>query len=157
MKMRVTIDGQSFTVEIGDLNARPIPVQVDGEAFIVWPEEDGKLAAVVAAATAAAEEAAAAAAGTPAAPSVMPVTPVRAAEAIAAGKTKSVLAPIPGVILSIAVKEGDLVVIGQELFILEAMKMKNIIRANRAGKVGKLCISSGDQVRHNQVLMEYTD
>jgi biotin carboxyl carrier protein len=72
-------------------------------------------------------------------------------------KTKSVLAPIPGVILSIAVKPGDAVVFGQELCVLEAMKMKNQIRANRAGKIAELRVAPGEQVRHSQVLFEYAD
>jgi biotin carboxyl carrier protein len=68
-----------------------------------------------------------------------------------------VTAPIPGVIISIAVKEGDIVKFGDEICVLEAMKMKNAIRANRAGKVAAICVTIGDQVRHGQTLIEYTD
>lgn len=60
-------------------------------------------------------------------------------------------------IISINVKEGDTVANGQELLVLEAMKMKNSIRANRSGKVRALRVAIGDQVRKGQVLIEYAD
>lgn len=66
-------------------------------------------------------------------------------------------APIPGVIISIIVNEGDKVTFGQELCILEAMKMKNVIRAGRAGTIAKVLVKEGESVQHSQVLMEYED
>ncbi len=44
---------------------------------------------------------------------------------------------------------------GQELCVLEAMKMKNIIRAGKAGVIHKILVSTGDQVSQSQTLMEY--
>lgn len=146
MKLRVTIDAQSFDVEVGSLDARPIPVAVDGETFMVWPEEN--------------EQAAQSAEQPPAAIPVAVMAPVRVpapSNAAAAGGMKTVMAPIPGVIISVSVKAGDKVTFGQELCVLEAMKMKNIIRANRAGTVAAVCVAAGDQVRHGQALVEYTD
>ena len=137
MKLRVKVDSQTFNVEVGDLKDRPVLVAVDGECFEVWPEEAAvqPLPAPVPAPCAAAAE-----------PAPAPVV----------DKTKTVLAPIPGVILSVLVKPGDPVVFGQELCVLEAMKMKNQIRANRAGTVAVVHISPGEQVRHGQILLEYT-
>lgn len=145
MKMRITIDEQSFEVEVGDLNARPILATVDGECFEVWPEENGKVELETV--------------KTSAPVHVSPVSAAALAATAAAptDKAKAVLAPIPGVILSISVKEGDSVTFGQELCVLEAMKMKNQIRANRAGKINAVRIAVGDQVRHSQILMDYTD
>jgi biotin carboxyl carrier protein len=68
-----------------------------------------------------------------------------------------VAAPIPGVILSVGVKTGDEVKTGQELCILEAMKMKNTIRAARDGKIASVHVSAGDQVSHGQALMDYSE
>lgn len=140
MKLRVKVDDQSFEVELGDLHARPVLATVDGATFEVWPEahHDGPPAAVPQAAV-------------PAAPAPATAVPAAAVSATA------VLAPIPGVILSIAVKAGDSVSFGQELCVLEAMKMKNHIRANRAGVIAAVCVESGDQVKHGQVLMEYAN
>lgn len=139
MKMRVKIDGQAFEVEVGDLTDRPVIVKVDGDPFEVWPEEINFQSL-------------------PVSPVPLPSAPVSLDEpGPAVDRTKNVLAPIPGVILSIAVEKGDVIVFGQELFILEAMKMKNQIRANRAGKVAAVYVSPGEQVKHSQVLLEYAD
>lgn len=68
-----------------------------------------------------------------------------------------VRAPIPGTIQSVLVKPGAEVVVGQELVILEAMKMKNTIRASRAGQVAAVHVIPGQAVKHNDVLLEYVD
>jgi biotin carboxyl carrier protein len=62
-------------------------------------------------------------------------------------------APIPGAILSIAVKEGDTIEVGQLILVMEAMKMENQIKSTRAGKVTKLCVQPGDAVAQGQDLV----
>jgi biotin carboxyl carrier protein len=66
-----------------------------------------------------------------------------------------VLAPIPGVILTILVKEGDDVAYGQDLCIIEAMKMRNAIKAARTGRIAAVRVAPGQTVNHHDVLMEY--
>jgi len=63
-------------------------------------------------------------------------------------------APMPGKVLEIFVKEGDLVNAGEAVIILEAMKMQNEIRAPRKGVIGKVHCASGESVSSNDVLME---
>jgi biotin carboxyl carrier protein len=148
MKLNIKIDDQNFVVEVGDLNSRPVRVLVDGEAFEVWPEEAAQPAARtlgVPAGTAA-----------PVRPAVLAAPAVSTASA-GANQGKVVLAPIPGVIISVAVKVGDAVAFGQELCVLEAMKMKNLIRANRAGTVAAVHVAAGDSVKHSQALIDYSD
>lgn len=146
MKLRVQIDSQTYEVEVGDLNTRPILATIDGETFEVWPEDQAVPAA------------AAAPSAVRPTPSVSTPAPASgAAPAASTDKAKAVLAPIPGVIITINVKEGDSVTVGQEVCVLEAMKMKNSIRANRAGKIAAVRVSTGDQVRKDQVLLEYSD
>jgi biotin carboxyl carrier protein len=70
---------------------------------------------------------------------------------------KAVYAPIPGVIESVAVQPGEAVHVGQALCILEAMKMKNVIRASREGTIARIDVVPGQHVKHNDVLMEYGD
>ena len=157
MKLCVKVDDQFFEVELGDLHARPVLATVDGDTFEIWPEEQG---GGTPGSEALGSEALGS--GTPVSatkePAVAaPQSPLAATPAGAAPTTSEVLAPIPGVILSITVKPGDSVVFGQELCVLEAMKMKNHIRANRAGTIASVCIESGDQVKHGQVLMAYTN
>ncbi len=64
-------------------------------------------------------------------------------------------APISGLVVSIKVKEGDKVEDGQDLLIMEAMKMENIIMAERDGVVSKINIKEGDNVHVGQVIIEF--
>lgn len=57
-----------------------------------------------------------------------------------------VRSPLPGTILKVSVKEGDKVKTGQEVAILEAMKMENTIEAERDGVVKKIHVSQGDSI-----------
>lgn len=66
-----------------------------------------------------------------------------------------VTAPLPGKILSIDVKVGDNVTIGQEIFILEAMKMENAIESDFAGKVKRIFAVEGENVATNAPLVEF--
>ena len=61
-------------------------------------------------------------------------------------KAKGVKSPLPGVILEVKVKEGDMVKRGQVIVILEAMKMENNINADRDGKVVAVNVSKGESV-----------
>jgi propionyl-CoA carboxylase alpha chain len=60
--------------------------------------------------------------------------------------TKSVVSPMPGKILSVSVKVGQVVEDGQELCIIEAMKMQNILKSQRAGKVKAVTVAANDSV-----------
>jgi pyruvate carboxylase len=61
--------------------------------------------------------------------------------------------PMPGVITQIMVKVGDSVARGDTLMILEAMKMQSAIRAEQAGKVGRIAVSLGQQVDAKDLLI----
>jgi biotin carboxyl carrier protein len=67
----------------------------------------------------------------------------------------TVTAPLPGVIISIDVKAGDVVKRGQSLLTLEAMKMKNAIRSTREGTIAEVHVANGDQVQHGQLLVSF--
>jgi biotin carboxyl carrier protein len=139
MKLNVKVNDQTYEVEIKDLAARPVMAVIGGETFEVWPEREARPAPAVALRT----------------PFGGVVTAPPAAASPAAPSGGAALAPIPGVIVSIAVKEGDMVEAGKELCVLEAMKMKNSIKATRAGKVTAVRISVGEQVKKSQVLVEF--
>jgi len=66
-----------------------------------------------------------------------------------------VMSPMPGTLISFSVGEGDHVEIGQELCIVEAMKMQNIVRAPRAGVIGKLNVEAGASMKADDIIMEY--
>ncbi len=145
MKMNIQVENETYEIEIEDLDSRPVVAKVNGETFVVFPE-DIEVSKPVILPTSSPKPAAA---------------PVRVApRAVAPAMTasgNSVVAPIPGTIDSIKVREGVEVKNGQELLILEAMKMKNSIRATRDGKIGRIYVSVGDQVPHNHVLLDFAD
>jgi biotin carboxyl carrier protein len=144
MKIQVVIDNQSYTVEVDDIHSRPVIATVQGERFEVWPEDVDVGGAVSTA--------------TPVV-SVPDSGPVRRTLDAPAGTSggHDVVSPLPGVIIAIMVKPGESVKRGQELCTLEAMKMKNAIRANRDGVVASIEVNIGDQVGHNQVLITYAE
>ncbi|MBP7692736.1 MAG: acetyl-CoA carboxylase biotin carboxyl carrier protein subunit [Anaerolineales bacterium] len=141
MNYNVRIGERTFVVEVGDLAARPIRATIDGETFEVWPAPAAEPAATNREADQRLKTQGAA-----------PAAPPRPAES--AGP-EAVLAPIPGVIISVAVRAGDTVTVGQELCVLEAMKMKSPIRAPRAGTLAAVRISAGQQVKHREALVDY--
>ena len=61
---------------------------------------------------------------------------------------------MPGVILDLKVKEGDMVTVGQAVVVLEAMKMENEIVSEFAGKVTSIKVKKGDNVDTDAVLVE---
>jgi biotin carboxyl carrier protein len=67
--------------------------------------------------------------------------------------SKEVIAPMPGTIIDILVKEGEEVLEYQEVIILEAMKMENAIPSTEAGTVKEIKVQVDDKVATNQVLM----
>lgn len=69
------------------------------------------------------------------------------------GKHK-VTAPLPGTILKINVSVGDVVTEGQNLMIMEAMKMENQIQTQKAGEVTAIKVSVGDSVLQDDVVIE---
>jgi glutaconyl-CoA/methylmalonyl-CoA decarboxylase subunit gamma len=148
MIYKVKIEGQIFSVEIQDLRTRPVVAVVNGIPVEVWPEAESTAAR-------------------PARPSGITVNDSRPLQPIpqpvkpkvpqALSTNCELQAPIPGVIISIAVQTGDEVDPGQELLQIEAMKMKNIIRSSRQGVIEKIHIHPGQTVRHQEVLLTYAD
>lgn len=66
----------------------------------------------------------------------------------------TIVAPIPGIVLSIDVKIGDEIKVGDRLLVLEAMKMENNITSEKAGKVSAINVQAGQQVLQDEVLIE---
>ncbi len=87
-----------------------------------------------------------------AAPAVAaPAAPAAAPAAAAAGE--KVTSPMPGTILNVLVKQGDTVKEGQNLLVLEAMKMENEVLAPVSGTVAQLCVAKGASVNTGDLLL----
>ncbi|WP_313059402.1 biotin/lipoyl-containing protein, partial [Agrobacterium cavarae] len=69
--------------------------------------------------------------------------------------SKMLLCPMPGVITSISVAEGDEVEAGQALATVEAMKMENILRAERKGRVARVSVKAGDSLAVDEVILQF--
>ena len=80
------------------------------------------------------------------APAAAPAQPAPAAGPAASGAGKAVTSPLPGVIIAVKVNVGDSVKAGQEVAVLEAMKMENSIEATHDGTVTAVHVAKGDSV-----------
>jgi propionyl-CoA carboxylase alpha chain len=69
--------------------------------------------------------------------------------------SKMLLCPMPGLVVSLAVSEGDEIQEGQALCTVEAMKMENILRAEKKGVVSKINVEPGASLKVDDVIMEF--
>ncbi|MEQ9145135.1 MAG: acetyl/propionyl/methylcrotonyl-CoA carboxylase subunit alpha [Parvibaculaceae bacterium] len=76
-------------------------------------------------------------------------------EKVAADTSQFLLCPMPGLVVSINVEVGQEVKVGQTLAVVEAMKMENILRAERDGVVAKIEAAAGDSLQVDDVIIEF--
>ena len=88
---------------------------------------------------------------TPRAAELMHYMPVKAPP----DTSRHLLAPMPGLLVSVAVEEGQEVKAGEELAVLEAMKMENTLRAERNGIVAKIHFEAGASLEVDDTIMEF--
>jgi propionyl-CoA carboxylase alpha chain len=69
--------------------------------------------------------------------------------------SRFLLSPMPGLLVSLAVNMDEEVKAGQTLAVVEAMKMENILKAERDGKVAKLHAKPGDSLAVDQIILEF--
>lgn len=76
-------------------------------------------------------------------------------DTLASKKVLELKAPMPGLVLNIAVSEGDSIAKGDALLVLEAMKMENIIKSPTDGVIKKIHAVKGNAVEKNQLLISF--
>ncbi len=69
--------------------------------------------------------------------------------------SKMLLCPMPGMVVSLAVEEGQQVAAGDTLCVVEAMKMENVLKAERDATVSKILAEPGDSLNVDAVIMEF--
>jgi pyruvate carboxylase subunit B len=84
---------------------------------------------------------------------------IRSLTRVAAGATgpRSVRAPMPGLVVRVAVSPGESVKAGQGVVIMEAMKMENELRAEADGLVARVLVGPGEPVEKGAVLIEFSE
>ncbi len=136
--IQINIGNESYNVEVGDISMSPVEVIVNGNNYSVDISKYLKNSK----------------------PSKRKITkkfPIKTKEDTKE-KSKnnvnnSVNSPMPGTILALKVSVGDTVKIGDELLILESMKMENIINSPKDGTISRILVSEGDSVQHGQELI----
>lgn len=122
--LRITLEGRSYDVTVQVLDGQAAPVAAPAPVA----------AAPVAAAPA-------------------PVAAAPAPAAAPAGEGTPVKSPMAGLLLKLSVKVGDTVAVGQEIGILEAMKMESSLPATVAGKVTAVLAKQGDSLAEGQTVV----
>jgi len=137
---QITVNGRRFDVRVlSDPQQAHVEVEVDGTVMAVAVQTMGAPVEGVAA-------------------EPQPVRAVPAALAQAASPLASkVVAPLPGTIKSVATRPGQRVAKGDELLVIEAMKMDNLIRAPREGIIETVLVAEGSRVAHGELLLAYRE
>jgi len=139
--LRIKVGDNWYVVEVGELTHSPVQVTVEGETFLVEIE------------------------GLPATPParprrgrtqtpdiIVPPPPTRSSAGV--GPENVITSPLSGRVISILVRPGDQVTAGQEVCVIEAMKMEQSIRTIRDGVVKEVLVQPMDTVRTNDPLIE---
>ena len=128
----LTINGKRYAVSVErGPGSNELDVTVDGETHRVGVEEEEKAAS----------------------PAPRP-SAARTPSPRSASVGGKILAPLPGVVLSVEVAPGDSARAGDTLLVLEAMKMENVIQADSDCVVQAVHVAKGDKVDASQLLVE---
>ena len=133
------INGNTYNVSIGDIDDSVAQEEVNGVPYKVELEKAQAVKVVSAPRPSAA-------------PRTESGNKVISKPSVSGG-ANAVKAPLPGVVLSVNVKEGDTVKAADTVIVLEAMKMENAIHAGRDGKIKSINVKQGDSVLQDDVLI----
>jgi biotin carboxyl carrier protein len=136
-EFKMKINGSEYNVNIESIEDTHASVEVNGTMYNVEIDKPIRQTAPVIHKVITAKPSVA----TTATASTVKVTP-----AAQTSGTNTIKSPLPGVIIDVCVKIGDVVKTGQKLFVLEAMKMENSINAESDGKVTEIKVNKGDSV-----------
>jgi glutaconyl-CoA/methylmalonyl-CoA decarboxylase subunit gamma len=167
-RYRLGVGDREFVVDVQELAADRFDVVVGEQRYEVTLTGDEELATPIITPSLPAPGSDAGPGSTPRAASKAAVPRPRAQPAAAGTATArpasthhgggaALGAPMPGVILEIHVKAGDTVQRGQQIAVLDAMKMHNIIGAPRAGTIVEVCVDAGQAVGHGDPIVRFAE
>ena len=133
--MRMKVNGEWYDVEVGDAYQSPVEVVVDGETYLV--------------------EMGVAADGLPA-PRMRQAPKVEqpGLRGITEGDERVIRSPLPGKVVSITVTKGQLLEAGDEICVLESMKMEQSVRMAKAGMVKNVKIKATQNINAGAPMIE---
>lgn len=135
-RVRVKVGDRWYTVEVRDTSVSPIEVVVDGETFLVETDSSEPVQPKPLSPS----------------PSVSEGPGGRASSAVLSDNI--VRSPMPGRVLTVSVQAGDHVSAGDEICVVEAMKMHQSICVSRGGRVVRVYIAPDQQVNTDDPLVE---
>ena len=127
MKLRITIDGKVYEVEVEV--AEPEPPQPG----YVPPAAQTRVPAA----------------------RLVPAPPAQPSSVPVADESKVCRSPISGVVVRVSAQVGQTIQVNDVLLVLEAMKMETVITSSLAGQVARVHVNAGDAVQSGQVLVEF--
>ena len=141
----VSVNGRVFTVDFNSISGQPVySLLVDGKSFegFVYPGEEKWEVLLMGRQF----------------PVVVEDEREKRLRAAAGGSVSEtgeyhMKAPMPGMVVTVLVEEGQAIEKGQVLLILESMKMQNELKSPRAGTVGRLRVKAGESVEQKQTLL----
>ena len=140
--LRIKVGDNWYTVQIGDLTQSPIQVTVEGETFEVEIEGLSPPPAPIRRGRSRSRQ-------------TQIEAPTAQSQSSAANYSDDILrSPMPGRVISILVRPGDSVSAGDEVCVVEAMKMEQSIRAHRDGVVKTIFVQPMDPVKADDPLIE---
>lgn len=135
-KFKFTIQGNQYDVEVGNFEENIAEIEVNGTSYEVKVHKEVKQSKTPTLIRSAIPE---------------QKKPIEKTEG---GSTVAIKAPLPGNILKIFVKSGDIVKKDQKLLLMEAMKMENVVLAEKEGVVEIVRIKEGESVLQGDTLIE---
>ena len=139
-KFSFTINGNSYEVDILGFEENTAKVEVNGTLFDVEVQRELKMTK------------------TPTLVRAEPPKPSpkesRIPKSVSQTSNMAIKAPLPGTIISVLVKTGEKVAMGQKLLTMEAMKMENNVLSEKDGTIRAVNVKPGQTVAQNEVLVE---
>ena len=167
-RYQLTVNNNEYEIDIEEISATEFQVLIDGQTLdvilasqadaadaVITPQIEAGPSRMVGEPLTAAGQPVARAPKVPAA--MRSETPRTPSPAVAGGQdlAYSMSAPMPGVILEIKVAPGDQVNKGDVVMVLEAMKMKNELKASKDGVVAEIYVAAGQQVKFGETLVRF--
>ena len=137
VKLKIRIESQWYLVEVDDANSDCVEVKVGDDIFTVTLKRDSLSESVIS-------------------ESILQVNSNAPALSKYLVKTSAFITPMPGIVMEVLVKVGDHVSKGDDICILESMKMQQTLESNFNGEVIDILVSSGAQVSDGQELIKYS-